>query len=169
MRSAPGKLVPRPTGIRSQVVSVEVIEPKESINRLALPSPSSTAPYRIPRLPVPVPASSSVKPAVRRLSAKKAAVLADRVAKRERKAKRKVCPRSRRFCKLCNVYANSAKAFFDHNNSRKHRIQVENKAKPPICKPCNRVFECHSILRTHQNSLAHLKVVGKKNSYCNLL
>ena len=165
MRSTPGKLVPRPTGLRSEVVAVEVLEPEDSTPRLALPAPSASASYRIPRLP---PAPEPIKPTIRRLSAKKAAVLADRVAKRERKANRKVVPRSRRFCKLCNVYSNSAKSFFDHTHSRKHRIQVENRLNTPRCEPCDRIFECHGQLRTHLNSAKHLSVVGHRNSYNHL-
>lgn len=163
VRSAPEKLVSQaaPT-TRSEAEAVEVLEPEDSTPRLALPAPSSSGAYRIPRLPAPV--SAPIKRTVRRLSAKKAAVLADRIAKRERKANRKVCPRARRFCKTCKVSSTSAKAFYDHVNSRKHRIRAKNAKSTPHCVPCGRQFESHGHLKTRRNGAAHLKVVYEQNN-----
>lgn len=137
-------------------VTVEVCEPDDKRPLPALPSPSSH--YRIPRLPLKpdVPA-----PRVHRLSKKKAAVLADKVAKRERKQRQKKTPRHKRFCKTCQISCNSATVFYDHINSRSHRLRVENKKRPPFCVQCNRNFESHIHLNRHKNGAAHLKVVTK--------
>lgn len=164
VRSAPGKLVTGRTVRTSEVVSVEVLEPEDQPSpRLALPGPSSScAPYRIPRIPRSVPAP--IKRTTHRLSARKAAVLADKEFKRERKRNRKVCPRYKRYCKVCGVSGNSAKAFYDHIQSRSHRIQVANAKETPRCIPCNRVFESHGHLKCHENGAAHLKVVCEQNS-----
>ena len=161
VRSAPGKLVTGPRFRRSEVVSVEVLEPEDPTPpRLALPGPSSSsAPYRIPRS-VPAP----IKRTTHRLSARKAAVLADKEFKRERKRNRKVCPRYKRYCRVCSVSGNSAKAFYDHIQSKSHRIQVANAKQTPRCIPCNRVFESHGHLKCHQNGAAHLKVICEQNS-----
>ena len=160
-RSAPGKLVTGPRVRTSEVVSVEVLEPEDqSSPRLELPDPSSSStPYRIPRS-VPAP----IKRTTHSLSARKAAVLADKEFKRERKRNRKVCPRYKQFFKVCGVSSNSAKAFYDHINSRSHRIQVANDKEPPSCIPCNRVFASHGHLKCHKNGAAHLKVVCEQNS-----
>lgn len=133
-------------------VSIEVIEPEDALVSV---SPGS---YRIPRrAPSPPPA-----PRVHRLSAKKAAVLADRVAKQELKKRRKIPPRNKRFCKLCHVSCNGSKTFYDHLNSKSHRLQVANKECPPRCVPCSRTFESHIHLERHKNSAGHLKVVTKQ-------
>lgn len=143
VRSAPGVLVGAPTEINEPSVTIEVIEPDFDVP--------------IPRLPPPPP----LKPRTHRLSKKKSAVLADRVAKREVKKNRKVPPRNKRFCKVCVVSCNSAKTFYDHLNSRRHRIRVENKRSTPRCLECNRDFETHEHLKRHKNGAAHLKIVTK--------
>ena len=88
VRSAPGKLVTGRT-----VRTSAVLEPEDQPSpRIALPGPSSSsAPYRIPRIPRSVPAQ--VKGTTHRLSARKATVLADKEFKGERKRNRKVCRR----------------------------------------------------------------------------
>ena len=83
-----------PTRSEPGEVTVEVIEPEDHPKTpLALPSPDSDQIGRIPRKPSP----TSVEPRVHRLSKKKAAVLADKQAKRDRKIKKKVAPRNKRF------------------------------------------------------------------------
>lgn len=156
MRSAPGIVVQQPAPYRSDVVSVEVLEPHDPpLPILALPPPANT--YRIPRIPLSAPAP--IKKKVHRLSKKKAAVLADKQFKLERKQNRKVCPRNKRYCKTCAISCNSAKTFYDHIKSRGHRIRIENRKNTPRCVPCDRVFDSHDHLRSHQNGAAHLKVV----------
>ena len=111
MRSAPIIVVTQPTPYRSDVVSVEVLEPHDPpLPILALPPPANT--YRIPRIPLSAPAP--IKKKVHRLSKKKAAVLADKQFKLERKQNRKVCPRNKRCCKTCAISlqdCNSANTF----------------------------------------------------------
>ena len=86
VRSAPGIVVQQPAPYRSDVVSVEVLEPHDPpLPILALPPPANT--YRIPRIPLSAPAP--IKKKVHRLSKKKAAVLADKQFKLERKQNRK--------------------------------------------------------------------------------
>ena len=128
VRFAPGKLLTGPRVRTLEVVSVEVLEPEDQRSpRLALPDPSSSStPYRTPRS-VPAP----IKRTTHRLSARKAAVLADKEFKRESKRNRKVCPWYKRFCKVCGVSGNGANAFYDHINSRSHRIQVANAKETP--------------------------------------
>ena len=156
VRSAPGIVVKQPVPHRQTSVSIEVLEPADHpLPRLALPPPPSEKTSHIPRLP----ASASIKKKVHRLSAKKAAVLADKQAKLERKQNRKICSRNKRFCKTCGISCHSAKTFYDHVNSRAHRIRVENRKSTPRCIPCDRVFESHGHLERHQNGAAHLKVV----------
>ena len=161
----PVRLAPRASTARTGSVTVEVIEPEDlSSARLALPEgpdKDSSSSFRIPRRPLPPP---PVKRPLRRLSKKKAAVLADKVNKRERKANKKKVPRAKRFCKLCRVSCNSAAAFYDHVHSRSHRIKVENHRETPICTICDRVFESHHHLSRHKNSSAHFKVISRKNS-----
>ena len=125
VRSAPGIVVKQPALYRSDVVSVEVLEPQDPpLPTLALPPPASAKPYRIPRIPLSAPAP--IKKKVHRLSKKKAAVLADKQFKLESKQNRKVCPRNKRFCKTCALSCNSAKTFnvligsrWDDEKSRK--------------------------------------------------
>ncbi len=156
VRSAPGIVVKQPVPYRPNSVSIEVLEPEDPpLPRLALPPPPCENTYHIPRLPAAAP----IKKKVHRLSAKKAAVLADKQAKLERKQNRKVCPRNKRFCKTCGISCNSAKTFYDHVHSRAHRIRVESRKSTPRCIPCDRVFESHGHLERHQNGAAHLKVV----------
>ena len=157
VRSAPGIIVAQSTPHRPNSVPIEVLEPEDPpLPRLALPPPPSEKTYHIPRPPV---APAPVKKKVHRLSAKKAAVLADKQAKLERKQNRKVCPRNKRFCKTCGISCNSAKTLYDHIHSRAHRIRVENRKSTPRCIPCDRVFESHGHIERHQNGAAHLKIV----------
>ena len=96
VRSAPGIVVKQPALHRPSTVSIEVLEPADPpLSRLALPPPTSQETYHIPRLSAPAP----IKKKVHRLSAKKAAVLADKQAKLERKQNRKVCWK----CGMCNM------------------------------------------------------------------
>ena len=98
VRSAPGIVVHQPAPYRSDVVSVEVLEPHDPpLPILALPPPPSANTYRIPRITLSAPAP--IKKKVHRLSKKKAAVLADKQFKLERNQNRKVCPRNNRYCK----------------------------------------------------------------------
>ena len=160
----PVRFAPRASTAATGSVTVQVIEPEDSSStRLALPERSgkdSSSSFRIPRRPLPPPE----KRPLRRLSKKKASVLADKVNKRERKANKKKLPRAKRFCKLCRVSCNSAAAFYDHVHSRSHLIQVENHRETPLCTICDRVFEAHHHLSRHKNSAAHFKVICKKNS-----
>ena len=67
VRSAPGIVVKQPALYRSDVVSVEVLEPQDPpLPTLALPPPASAKPYRIPRIPLSAPAP--IKKKVHRLS-----------------------------------------------------------------------------------------------------
>ena len=89
VRSAPGIVVKQPAPNRPNAVSIEVLEPEDPpVPRLALPPPPSQETYYLPCLP----ASAPLKKRVHRLSAKKAAVLAEMQSKLERKQNRKVCP-----------------------------------------------------------------------------
>lgn len=81
LRSATEKLLQRPTGIQSEVVGFEVLEPQEYTPGLAFPALSSSVSYRIPRLPPAAP----INPEIRRLSAKKATLLACSAIVRHRK------------------------------------------------------------------------------------
>lgn len=179
VRSAPR--VPVPLTVepadKNYPVSVDVIEPDDTHPLPALPAPtlrsvpfsasgSSAEPhplsstYRIPRsVPAPTPA-----PRVYRLSKKKAAVLADKVAKREAKQRRKVEPRKRQYCALCKISCNSRKVYIDHIHSRGHRIRRENAAKKPRCYTCGRDFESHEHLNRHRQGAAHLRVVRNLQS-----
>lgn len=138
-------------------ITIEVIEPAETN------TPNTNFfiedQYRIPRRPPP-----TEKPKVHRLSKKKAKVLAEKQAKRDLKIKKKTPPRNKRFCKLCNVSCNGSKTFYDHINSRSHRVRQENKRQKPYCKICERLFESHGHLERHLNGSAHLKVVLKNKS-----
>ena len=157
MRSAPGIVVKQPAPHRPSTVSVEVLEPEDPpLPRLVLPPPPSENTYHIPCL---LPAPAPTKKKVHRISAKKAAVLADKQSKLERKQNRKACPRNKRFCKTCGISCNSAKTFYDHVHSRAHRIRLENRKSTPRCIPCDHVFESHGHLERDQNGAAHLKVV----------
>ena len=128
MRSAPVIVVKQPVPHRPSTVSIEVLETHDPpLPRLALPPPPSQETYHIPRLSAPAP----IKKKVHRLSAKKAAVLADKQAKLESKQNRKVSPGNKRFCKTCGISCNSAKTFYDHIHSRAHRIRVENRKRTP--------------------------------------
>ena len=159
VRSAPRALV-GPELPSSSGVTVEVIEPEDELQ--VGPVASASVPeieVRIPRrAPQPNP-----KPRAHRLSKKKAAVLADRVAKREAKKNRRVPPRHKRFCKLCTVSCNSAKSYYDHTHSRGHLTRVQNARRTPRCVECNRTFESHGHLERHRNGLAHLKVATRKS------
>lgn len=135
--------------------SIEVLEP-EGPPPKTLALPSSRERYRIPRKSVPL--DKPIKK-VQRLSAKKAKALADRVAKKELKAKRRVPPRNKRYCKLCDISCNSAQTFYDHINSKGHRTREKNKKKTPRCTACDRVFDSHEVLKRHENGKEHLKVV----------
>ena len=158
MRSVPGIVVKQPSPYRSNVVSVKVLEPQDPpLRKLALPPPPSANTNRIPRIPLSAPAP--VKQKVHRLSKKKATVLADKQFKLERKQNHKVCPRNKRFCKTSAISCNSAKTFYDHLKSRGHRNRIKNRKNTPRCVPCDRVFDSHDHLRSHQNGAAHLKVV----------
>ena len=184
MRSAPRTLVQHNTlnpDNRNLHVTVEVIEPPNSpLPPLrSLPAPSSnylplsqlpslpssattdtTRTYRIPRTPQVSSTTEAPKQRTHRLSKKKSAVLADKVFKREAAKKKKNCPRSKRFCKVCQVSCNGPKTFYDHINSRSHRLQVELKKKgTPRCQECCRDFETYSHLERHRNGAAHLKIV----------
>ena len=185
MRSAPSTLVSKPPGDRAEVVA-EVIHPDGSVERCdqiptrpalrsvlapalrsvpapalrSIPAPASSS-YRIPRREPPPPPPPA--PRAHRLSKKKAAVLADKQAKREIKKNRKVPPRNRRFCRICNVSCNSAKVFYDHINSRGHRVQAENAKKTPYCAVCKRTFESHTHLERHKNGAAHFKVISRNS------
>ena len=139
---------------KSWEITVDVIEPEvEQPTPLLLPQGT----YRIPRRPVP----AEPAPRVHRLSKKKAAVLADKVAKQDLKRRRKVPPRNKRYCGLCHVSCNGSKTFYDHIQSKAHRIRLANKESPPRCIACNRTFESHLHLSRHTNSAGHLKVVTK--------
>ena len=71
-------VVKQPAPHRPNSVSIEVLEPEDPpLPRLALPPPPSQETYHIPGLSAP----DQIKKKVHRLSAKKAAVLADRQAK----------------------------------------------------------------------------------------
>ena len=186
VRSAPRTLVhltPVDNDYDKSMQPVEVWEPSspvvvqprslpapDSIAPISLPAPASSfqAPYRIPRKPraPSAPASSGIeKPKTHRLSKKKAFVLADKVLKQEAKKKKKNCPRSKRFCKICQVSCNGLKTFYDHLSSRSHKNQAELKKKgEPECKQCNRKFESYSHLQRHLNGSSHLKVVLNTSS-----
>jgi len=159
---APGNSQPTPRNQflqQQHPITVEVIEPTE--NQPSTPRNISILedPYRIPRRSVPIQ-----KPKTHRLSKKKAFVLADKQAKKELKAKKKVPPRNKRFCKLCQVSCNGSKTFYDHVNSRSHRIRLENKKEKPYCNICKRTFESHGHLQRHLNGAAHLKIVLKNKT-----
>ena len=152
VRFAPGSEVGSPTSTEN--VTVEVIEPEEARVLPPLPLPPPTKPYRIPRRPPPpVPLKKSVK----KLNKRKEAVLADKLAKQEAKKKKKNCPRAKRFCKICEISCNGTKTFYDHLQSRAHRIKVQNARSPPKCTVCDRLFESHGHLERHKNGAAHLK------------
>lgn len=156
VRSAPGAVVKFPIR-EAPPVTVEVIEPEDRPSAAPKLLPPSVPTYRIPRRsPPPAPV---IKKKVQRLSRRKAAVLADKVNKQEAKARKKVCPRSKRYCKICKLSCNSSKTFYDHKQSRAHRIRVENAKKTPECTRCDRIFESHEHLQRHLNGAAHLKVV----------
>ena len=158
MRSAPVIVVKQPAPYRSNVASVEFLEPQDPpLRRLALPPPPFANTYRIPRIPLSAPAPTKKK--VHRISKKKAVVHSDKQFKLERKQNRKVCSGNKQFCKTCAISCNSAKTFYDHIKSRGHRIRIENRKNTPRCVPCDRVFDSHDHLRSHQNGAAHLKVV----------
>lgn len=133
----------------SEGITVQVTEP--SINDTLHSN------YRIPQRDL----SNQERPKVQRLSKKKAAVLADKVAKLELKRRKKNVPLKKRFCSICNISCNGPKPYQDHIRSRSHRTQVENKKSIPRCIPCNRTFESHGHLNRHRNGLAHLKLVAK--------
>lgn len=156
MRIAPGVPVSKTveTYKNSEGITVQVEEP--IINS----DPIFDSTYRIPRRP---PSPPRQPPKIQRLSKKKAGILADKVAKQELKKKKKVPPRHKRFCKLCQVSCNGTKTFYDHTNSRAHRTRLENKKNPPRCIPCSKTFESHSHLLRHINGAAHQKVVIKQN------
>lgn len=93
--------------VTGSLITVEATKPEEE----------HRVPHRDP--------SPKLSPRVHHLSKKKAAVLAEKVAKQELKNRNKVCPRVKRFCCIYEIYSNSSKNFYDHTNSRKHRTAVE--------------------------------------------
>lgn len=166
MRSAPRN----PVGLTAKPhefqvpLTVQVIEPDDQHPLPALPSHSVSSllstrldplspSYRIPRSIL----SSSHEPRIHRLSKNKAAVLADKVAKRELRQNRKANSRSKQFCSLCKIRCNSRKVFVDHISSRGHRTKRESKARAPRCYTHNRKFESHDHLKRRRRGAAHFK------------
>lgn len=146
MRAAPSlSLTSAPSCVSSFRITVHVLEPEES--------------YRIPHRPP----SSVIKPRFHCLSKRKAAVLANKVAKQElMKKERKGHSQNNRFSRICEISCNSAKTFHDHVNSRSYQIRVENKKCAPDCGPWGRTFESYGLLARHRSRATHLKVVTKK-------
>lgn len=103
------------------------------------------------------PIQPQARPKIRRLNKKKAAVLADRVAKAESKQKEKLFSQKKRFCRWCNISCNFNKVFYNHNQSRKHLRAVQNQTTDLNCSTCNREFRTALDLATHKLSSAHIK------------
>lgn len=112
--------------------------------------------YRIPRRPLKV----APKPTINKLNKKKDKLLSNKIA-----AKRTAqVSRNKRYCKLCDTQCNSAKTYFDHVQSRKHKTKVENKRNTPRCTLCDRLFESHAVLTRHINGKYHLQKVYERRA-----
>lgn len=128
--------------------------------------PSVANQYRlsVDELP-PVPRHHRQSPRVslkaRRPNKKRAAVLADRIAKAEAKARKKTTKQTDYFCITCNISCNSSKTLDDHVNSRRHRNALQNQNSNLFCNVCKRTFMCHQDLAAHNISAAHLKELQK--------
>lgn len=74
-----------------------------------------------------------------------------------------VPPRSKRFCKNCQVDCNRNETFFHYISPHAHWIRVENKKRPPRCISFNETFESQGQIQRHLNRAAHQKVLINQN------